>query len=135
MSMMMKKLGIDVRDIEAVQSVVVRTATKDYVFDKASVSVMKAQGVETWQISGKPRTVDRGSAGGAATPTASGGPAMKASDPPSPQMPDEVAAPLVIPDEDVRLVAKETGRSPAEARAALEATKGDLAEAIVKLTS
>ena len=132
MSMMMKKLGIDVRDIEAVQSVTVRTATKDYVFDKASVSVMKAQGVETWQVSGKPRTVERGTS---PTPTAPGGPAMKASDPPTPQMPDEVAQPLVIPDEDVRLVAKETGRSPAEARAALEATKGDLAEAIVKLTS
>jgi nascent polypeptide-associated complex subunit alpha len=132
MSMMMKKLGIDVRDIDAVQSVVVRTATKDYVFDKATVSVMKAQGVETWQVSGKPRTVERGAT---TTPTSPGAPAMKASDPPSPQMPDEVAAPLVIPEEDVRLVAKETGKSPAEARAALEATKGDLAEAIVKLTS
>lgn len=133
MSMMMKKLGIDVRDIDAVQSVTVRTATKDYVFDKASVSVMKAQGVETWQVSGKPRVVEKGTA--TPTPTAPGGPAMKASDPPMPQMPDEVAAPLVIPDEDVRLVAKETGKSPAEARAALEATKGDLAEAIVRLTS
>jgi hypothetical protein len=40
MSMMMKKLGIDVRDIEGVQQVVVRTAAKDYVFDKATVSVM-----------------------------------------------------------------------------------------------
>ncbi len=121
MSMMMKKLGIDVRDVEGVQSVTVRTATKDYVFDKASVSVMKAQGVETWQVSGKPRTVERSSAGPA--PDA-------ASNPPPPPAPE---ATLVIPDEDVGLVAKETGRSPAEARAALEATKGDLAEAIVRL--
>lgn len=122
MSMMMKKLGIDVRDVEGVQSVIVRTATKDYVFDKASVSVMKAQGVETWQVSGKPRTVERSSA--APAPDA-------ASSPPPPPAAQE--APLVIPDEDVRLVAQETGRSPAEARAALEATKGDLAEAIVRL--
>ena len=121
MSMMMKKLGIDVRDVEGVQSVTVRTATKDYVFDKASVSVMKAQGVETWQVSGKPRVVERSPA--APAPNA-------ASNPPPPPTPE---APLVIPDEDVRLVAQETGRSPAEARAALEATKGDLAEAIVKL--
>ena len=127
MSMMMKKLGIDVRDIEAVQSVTVRTATKDYVFDKASVSVMKAQGVETWQVSGKPRIVERG----AATTTATPGAAGPASNPPPPPAAPE--APLVIPEEDVKLVAHETGRSPAEARAALEATKGDLAEAIVKL--
>ena len=133
MSMMMKKLGIDVRDIEGVQSVTVRTATTDYVFDKASVSVMKAQGVETWQVSGKPRTVARGSDSAPTTPapTSPGGPAMRASAPPAP--PVEAEAPLVIPKEDVELVAKETGRSPAEALAALEATKGDLAEAIVRL--
>lgn len=129
MSMMMKKLGIDVRDIDAVQSVTVRTATKDYVFDKASVSVMKAQGVETWQVSGKPRIVERGTA------TSAPGAAGRASDPPSPPMPADVAEPLVVSDDDVNLVAKETGKSPAEARAALEATNGDLAEAIVKLTS
>lgn len=133
MSMMMKKLGIDVRDIEGVQSVTVRTATKDYVFDKASVSVMRAQGTETWQVSGKPRTVERGAASSGPTtqaPTGAGGPA---SNPPSPPMAREVEAPLVISEEDVRLVAKETGKPPAEARAALEATKGDLAEAIVRL--
>lgn len=130
MSMMMKKLGIDVREIDGVEQVMVRTAGKDYVFDKASVSVMKAQGVETWQVSGKPRIVERGSA---PQPTAPGGPAMKASAPPTPVMPDEVPEPLVIAEDDVRLVAKETGRSIAEARAALEASKGDLAEAIVHL--
>ena len=129
MSMMMKKLGIDVRDIEGVQSVTIRTATKDYVFDKASVSVMRAQGTETWQVSGKPRTVDR-TAAATAAPSGAAGPA---SNPPAPAMPADVEAPLVISKEDVDLVAKETGRSPAEARAALEATKGDLAEAIVRL--
>lgn len=129
MSMMMKKLGIDVRDIEGVQSVTVRTATKDYVFDKASVSVMKAQGTETWQVSGKPRVVERASGG----PVGGPGSTAPASAPPAPQMPAEVEPPLVISGEDVALVAKETGRSPAEARAALEATKGDLAEAIVRL--
>lgn len=54
MAMMMKKLGIDVRDIHDVQEVVIRTADKDYVFTDATVSVMKAQGVETWQVSGTP---------------------------------------------------------------------------------
>jgi nascent polypeptide-associated complex subunit alpha len=40
---------------------------------------------------------------------------------------------LLIPDADVELVAAQTGAKPEEARAALEAARGDLAEAIVKL--
>jgi len=39
-----------------------------------------------------------------------------------------------ISDEDVRLVAQQTGRSEEEAREALEHTGGDLAEAIVRLS-
>jgi nascent polypeptide-associated complex subunit alpha len=44
MSQMMKKLGINVNEIDGVQKIVTN----------ASVSVMKAQGSETWQISGSP---------------------------------------------------------------------------------
>lgn len=127
MAMMMKKLGIDVRDIDGVQEVVVRTASKDYVFDRASVSVMKAQGVETWQVSGKPRVVER-----AATASASSGAGKPA--PPAVDKPAAADTVLPISREDVALVMKETGRSEAEAKAALEATKGDLAEAIVRLS-
>lgn len=130
MSMMMKKLGIDVRDIEGVQEVVVRTATKDYVFDKASVSVMKAQGVETWQVSGKPRTVEK--AGSAASAGSAG--ATKG----SPAQPSASAAPAdeayEPTSDDIALVAKETGKGLAESKAALVATKGDLAEAILRLS-
>lgn len=128
MAMMMRKLGIDVKEVEDVQQVVVRTATKEYVFDKASVSVMKAQGVETWQVSGKPRVVERG---------ASSSPAPAASASPAPAAGQPRAADTVLPisAEDVALVMKETGRSQAEAKAALEATKGDLAEAILRLSS
>lgn len=42
---------------------------------------------------------------------------------------------LEIPEEDVQLVAAQTGASMEEARRALEATKGDLAQAIILLTS
>jgi nascent polypeptide-associated complex subunit alpha len=131
MSMMMKKLGIDVRDIDGVQQVVVRTATKDYVFDKATVSVMKAQGVETWQVSGKPRTVERSGAvatsDSAATPTSSASTAPAPTSPPT----EETYEPT---SEDIALVAKETGKGLAESRAALVQTKGDLAEAILRLS-
>ncbi|MEA3166885.1 MAG: nascent polypeptide-associated complex subunit alpha [Thermoplasmata archaeon] len=128
MSMMMKKLGIDVRDIEGVQRVVVHTTSKDYVFDKASVSVMKAQGVETWQVSGKPRIIER-SAGGpqASAPSATSQSTTAPSSPP----PAETYEPR---SDDIALVAKETGKGLAESKAALVATKGDLAEAILRLS-
>ncbi len=54
-NMMMRKLGIQVQDLEGVQEIVIKTATADYIFDDATVSVMKAQGTETYQISGTPR--------------------------------------------------------------------------------
>ena len=39
-----------------------------------------------------------------------------------------------IPKEDIDLVVEQTGKSAAEAKKALEETKGDIAEAILKLT-
>ncbi|MCX8169729.1 MAG: nascent polypeptide-associated complex protein [Candidatus Methanomethyliaceae archaeon] len=42
---------------------------------------------------------------------------------------------MEIPEEDVQLVASQTGVSIEEARRALEITKGDLAQAIILLTS
>ncbi len=103
MAMMMKKLGIDVQDIHNVQEVIIKTADKDYVFTDATVSVMKAQGTETWQVSGSPKAIEH-----------------------------EVQ--LAISDDDVKMVAEQTGKSEKEARAALEAAGGDLAEAIVALS-
>lgn len=43
-------------------------------------------------------------------------------------------AEIVIPDEDVELVAAQTGKSPEDARMALKECKGDMAEAILKLS-
>ena len=48
--------------------------------------------------------------------------------------PQEKPRETVIPDEDVSLVAQQTGKSLEEARAILKETGGDLAEAIVKLS-
>ncbi len=135
MSMMMKKLGIDVRDIDGVQEVVVRTASKDYVFDKATVSVMKAQGVETWQVSGKPRTVEH-STSASSTPSKPSAPSASSSGASgfSPATGNEVEESYEPTTDDIALVAKETGKGLAESRAALVATKGDLAEAILRLS-
>ena len=133
MSMMMKKLGIDVRDIEGVQEVVVRTASKDYVFDKATVSVMKAQGVETWQVSGKPRTVER-SASQTSSSSAKPSPSSSSSGASGLAPTTPVEQSYEPTSDDIALVAKETGKGLGDSRAALVATKGDLAEAILRLS-
>jgi len=121
MAMMMRKLGIDVKELDDVQEVVVRTASKEYRFRRPTVSVMKAQGTETWQVQGKAEVVERaGAAPSSPAPAASSSPAVAAS-------------PVEIPEEDVRLVAKEAKVDLATARKTLQATNGDIAEAIVRL--
>jgi nascent polypeptide-associated complex subunit alpha len=47
----------------------------------------------------------------------------------------QLEAELVIPDDDVDMVSAQTGATPEAARRALEETGGDLAEAIMKLSS
>ena len=100
MNQMMKRLGITVKEIENVKKVIIQTDKKEYIFEDADVTMMDAQGQKTYQITGKPRIVD------------------KKED---------------IPKEDIDLVVEQTGKSAEEAKKALKETKGDIAEAIMKL--
>jgi len=59
MNQMMRRLGINVRNIENVEKVIIQTDSKEYIFDDAEVTVMEAQGQKTFQISGKPVIKDR----------------------------------------------------------------------------
>ena len=101
MNQMMKRFGINVKEIENVQKVIIQTDKYEYVFDDAEVTMMDAQGQKTYQIVGKPRIFEKKEE---------------------------------IPQGDIELVAKQTGKSLQEAKKALEETKGDIAEAIIKLT-
>jgi len=101
MKAMMKKLGMNVEQIEDVQSIVIRTPKGNYIFDSAEVSAMTMQGQTTYQITGQPRF--------------------------------EEAAPE-IPAEDVSMVAAQANVSEEKAKEALVATKGDIAEAIMRLS-
>lgn len=103
MNQMMRQLGIDVKEIDGVQKVVIQTATKDIVFDEASVTVMTAQGQKTYQITGKPRE-------------------------------EKHDVKLAYSEDDVKMVMEQTDASEEDAKAALDETGGDLAEAIVKLS-
>ena len=101
MNQMMKKLGINVKEIENVKRVIIQTDKKEYVFDDAEVTIMDAQGQKTFQISGRPKVMD---------------------------LEEE------IPKGDIELIVEQTGKTAEEAKKALEETKGDIAEAIMKLT-
>ena len=102
MNQMMKRFGINVKEIENVQRVIIQTDKNEYIFDEAEVTMMDAQGQRTYQIVGKPRIVEKK---------------------------EEILK------DDVKLVMEQTGKSESEARKALEETKGDIAEAIMKLKS
>ena len=104
MNQMMKRLGINIKEIENVEKIIIRTDTKEYIFEDAEVTIMDAKGQKTYQITGKARIIIRK------------------------EEKEE------IPKEDIELVAEQTGKSKEQAKKALEGTKGDIAEAILKLT-
>lgn len=50
---MMKQLGIEIEEIEDAEQVIIETASGNIIIEEPSISVMKAQGVDTYQINGK----------------------------------------------------------------------------------
>ena len=103
---MMEQMGIDVDDIDATE-VVIKTADGEaLVFDSPEVTRMDAQGQRTYQIVGEPEEKSIESA-------------------------SSVAA---IPADDIALVSDQAGVDEAAAQEALEATDGDLAAAIDRLS-
>ena len=54
LNQLMKRFGISVKNIENVESVVIKTNKKEIIFEDAEVSVMDAQGQKTYQITGRP---------------------------------------------------------------------------------
>ena len=104
---MMQKMGMKVDEIEGVTEVLIRTATREIVIDAPVVSSIVVQGQRMYQVTG-------GSAHERSPST-------------------EAAPPEELPDEDIKLVAEQTGMTVGDARAALKESGGDLAEAIVRL--
>jgi len=108
----MKRLGIEQEQMDGVEEVVIRTATKEYVIRDANVTAMTAQGQKIWTVVGEPIVRDRACA----------------------KKPEGAASPA-IPEEDVKLVAEKAGVSEDEARKALVDAGGEPAEAIIRLMS
>lgn len=119
MARMMKKMGIEQKDLEGVKEVIIRFADKEWVISNPQVTAIKQSGAETYQV------------GGAKTERAISGAASPPSDS---DVQEEVLAPEIeIPMEDAALVAGQTGVDIETAKQALKETEGDLAAAILKL--
>ena len=114
MQKMMQQMGIELEELEASEVIITLADGDSLVFDDADVTMMEAQGQETYQIVGSPERRD----------ASAGQPAAAE--------PDE-AQDAAIPDDDVKLVVQRTGASADAAREALAAEDGDLAAAISRL--
>ncbi|MEM3018217.1 MAG: nascent polypeptide-associated complex protein, partial [Candidatus Bathyarchaeia archaeon] len=99
---MMQRMGMETKTIEDVREVTIRTGDRRLVIDAPTVMSIVMQGQTIFQI-----------AGGTVREESSTEPALS------------------IPQGDVEIVAQQAGVSEEEARKALEASAGDLAQAIV----
>lgn len=103
---LMKRMGLSMDAIPDVQQVIFRTSTKEIIIDDPEVAIMSVQGQKMYQVTGG-KTTEKALAAEEAKRT--------------------------IPEEDIRLVADQTGKSVEEAKQALEESGGDLAKAILLL--
>lgn len=103
----MKKMGMNMKELNGVEEVIIVLEDKELVIKDAEVSIMNAMGQETYQVSGKAEERIKGS--------------------------DKEEENTEISQDDIDLVASQTGKSKKEAEEALKEANGDLAEAIMRL--
>jgi nascent polypeptide-associated complex subunit alpha len=109
---MMQRMGMNMDSVPDVQQVIIRTAGKDIVIDEPEVAILQVQGQKMYQV-----------IGGQVSEQA-----------PSQRGVGAAAVPL-FSEEDVQLVADQTGKSLEKAKEALQDCGGDLAKAILLLQS
>jgi len=105
MRRMMQRMGLTMTPIENVKEVVIKTSDKEITIEEPEVALLEVSGQKLFQVVGE-RITEK-----------------------------TLEKKLEIPEEDVQLVAQQAHVSLEEARAALEQTEGDLAKAILLLTS
>jgi len=102
---MMKKMGLKMDELGDIERVILQGRGREIVIEGPAVTAIDMKGQRMYQV-----------AGGSVTERA-------------------LEKELVIPEEDVLLVAQQAGVSMDRARAALEEAEGDLAKAILMLTT
>jgi len=105
---MMKKMGMNMGGMDNVEEVVIRTTTKEITIEQPEVSILEMQGQKIFQIIGG-KIVEKAS--------------------------ENNSTSFNVSEEDVKLVADQTGKNLQEAKNALEECEGDLAKAILLLQS
>lgn len=118
MERMMKKMGIEQKEIDDVKEVIIRFSDKEWVISKPTITMIKQAGTETYQVAGN--KIER-----SLTKTIT--------DSASDEIAQEKVIEIEIPIEDAALVASQTGVDIETAKQALKETEGDLAAAILKL--
>ncbi|MFQ5997904.1 MAG: nascent polypeptide-associated complex protein [Candidatus Bathyarchaeia archaeon] len=108
---MMDKMGIDANEMPDVKEVVFRTSRNELVVHGPTVTMLNFQGQRMFQVLGE--RVEERELGSVQSAT---------------------SAPKVS-EEDVQIVSLQANVSPNEAKAALEESRGDLAQAILLLNS
>ena len=108
---MMQRMGMNMDSMPDVEQVIIKTNSKEIVVDQPEVAILEMQGQKIFQV-----------IGGKVTERA-------------PQSTTTSAPKVTVSEEDVKLVADQTGKSLEEARNALEECEGDLAKAILLLQS
>jgi nascent polypeptide-associated complex subunit alpha len=103
---MMQRMGLSMDAVTDVERVIIRTSNKEITIEEPEVAMLEMQGQKIFQVTGGKIT-------------------EKAAE----------RKPSGVAEEDVRLVADQTGKSLEEARKALEECQGDLAKAILLLQS
>ena len=102
---MMQKMGMNMGEMPEVEEVIFRTSSKEIVVENAQVAVIDMGGQKIFQVTGE---VSERALVGQTTG-------------------------VPIAEEDVQLVADQTGKSMEDAKRALESSEGDLAKAILLL--
>jgi len=102
---MMQRMGMNMDAMTDVEQVTIKTSGKEIVIEQPEVAILNVQGQKIFQVTG-----------GKVTEKA-------------------VERKATVPEEDVRLVADQTGKTVEEARKALKESGGDLAKAILLLQS
>ena len=102
---MMQRMGLSMDAIPDVEQVVIKTGSKEITIEEPEVAIMEVQGQKIFQVTGG-KIIEKAA-----------------------------ERKLVVPEEDARLVADQTGKSLEGARKTLEECEGDLAKAILLLQS
>ena len=105
---MMQRMGMNMGEVPDVEQVIIKTSSKEITIEQPEVAILEMQGQKIYQIIGG-KVVEKA--------------------------PERMSSKPAVSEEDVRLVADQTGKSVEEARKALEECEGDLAKAILLLQS